>query len=100
MIKFLKNNNLTVVLECGVSGDPPPHVEWRRHDGVKIPASRIRVDHIKTSLRLERLVASDAGRYVCEAENSVGSSSAFAQLTILVPVILATCLFSIYHTIF
>ena len=77
----------TVVLECGVSGDPPPHVEWRRHDGVKIPANRIRVDHVKTNLRLERLVAADAGRYVCEAENSVGSSSASAHLTILVPVI-------------
>lgn len=76
-------------LECGVTGDPPPHVEWRRQDGAKIPINRIRPasnDQTRTSLRLERLVASDAGRYVCEVENSVGSSSASAQLAILIPV--------------
>lgn len=82
-----------VTLECGVTGDPPPHVEWRRQDGAKIPVARIRpalsTDPMsRTSLRLERLVASDAGRYVCEVENSVGSSSASAQLVILVPVCL------------
>ena len=72
-----------------MSGDPPPQVEWRRNDGVKIPAGRIRVasiDQNRNSLRLERLAVTDSGRYVCEAENSVGSSSASAQLTILVPV--------------
>ena len=80
-----------VTLECGVTGDPPPHVEWRRQDGAKIPVNRIRPttssDQSRTSLRLERLVASDAGRYVCEVENSVGSSSASAQLVILIPVL-------------
>jgi hypothetical protein len=78
-----------VSLECGVTGDPPPHVEWRRQDGAKIPLNRIRPasnDQTRTDLRLERLVASDAGRYVCEVENSVGSSSASAQLAILIPV--------------
>jgi roundabout axon guidance receptor 2 len=78
-----------VTLECGVTGDPPPHVEWRRQDGAKIPINRIRPasnDQTRTSLRLERLGASDAGRYVCEVENSVGSSSASAQLAILIPV--------------
>ncbi|KZS20672.1 putative Roundabout 2 [Daphnia magna] len=77
-----------VTLECGVTGDPPPHVEWRRQDGAKIPTGRIRPasnDQSRTSLRLERLVASDAGRYVCEVENAVGSSSASAQLSILIP---------------
>ena len=82
-----------VTLECGVTGDPPPHVEWRRQDGAKIPLARIKPmannnndPGGRTSLRLERLVAADAGRYVCEVENSVGSSSASAQLVILVPV--------------
>ena len=80
-----------VTLECGVTGDPPPQVEWRRQDGVKIPVGRIRPASTsdpagRTSLRLERLVASDAGRYVCEVENSVGSTSASAQLVVLVPV--------------
>lgn len=78
-----------VTLECGVKGDPPPHVEWRRQDGVKIPPERLKaVEGSKTSLRLHRLVPTDSARYVCEAENSVGSSSASAQLTILTPVIL------------
>lgn len=86
-----------VTLECGVIGDPPPHVEWRRQDGIKIPAARIRPvsssdPTSRTSLRLEKLVASDAGRYVCDVENSVGSTSASAQLVILVPVIFSILL--------
>ena len=81
-----------VTLECGATGNPPPQVEWRRQDGVKIPVGRIRPASTsdpaeRTSLRLERLVASDSGRFFCEVENSVGSTSTSAQLVIvLVPV--------------
>lgn len=80
-----------VNFECGVTGDPTPVVTWRRVDGSPMPANgRTRpVDHNKSGLvsvlRIERISASDSGRYLCNVENSLGSSSAWAQLTVLVP---------------
>lgn len=80
-----------VNFECGVTGDPAPVVTWRRVDGSPMPSNgRTRpVDHNKSGLlsilRIERISASDSGRYLCNVENSLGSSSAWAQLTVLVP---------------
>lgn len=80
-----------VNFECGVTGDPAPVVTWRRVDGSPMPPNgRTRpVDHNKSGLlsilRIERISASDSGRYLCNVENSLGSSSAWAQLTVLVP---------------
>ena len=70
--------------ECGASGDPTPHVVWRRLDGA-LPAGRARSTESRTGLRIERVQASDSGRYVCEVENSVGATSATAVLTVLIP---------------
>lgn len=80
-----------VSFECGITGDPAPVVTWRRVDGLPMPANgRTKpVDHNKfgplSVLRIERISASDSGRYQCNVENSVGSSSASAQLMVLVP---------------
>ena len=82
-----------VNFECGVTGDPSPVVTWRRADGSPIPTNgktRQTVDHNNKAgtvsiLRLERISASDSGRYLCNVENSVGSSSASSQLIVLIP---------------
>ena len=80
-----------VNFECGITGDPAPVVTWRRVDGLPMPPNgRTKpVDHNKfgplSVLRIERISASDSGRYQCNVENSVGSSSASAQLIVLVP---------------
>lgn len=79
-----------VNFECGVSADasPPAQVVWRRQDGLPLPSNgRTRLnEHNRTgSLRIERVSASDSGRYQCTVENAVGSSSATALLTVLVP---------------
>lgn len=73
-----------VSFDCGATGDPAPHVNWRMQDGV-LPAGRARLTDNRTGLRIERVSASDSGRYVCEVENAVGATSASAFLTVLVP---------------
>ena len=79
-----------VSLECGVTGDPLPQVTWRRLDGLPMPPnSRTRTADLNRSgaqiLRIERVSASDSGHYQCTAENAVGSNSASAHITVLVP---------------
>ena len=78
-----------VNLECGITGDPLPTVSWRRLDGLPMPPnSRTRTGDINRTgglLRIERISASDSGHYQCTAENAVGSSSASAHITVLVP---------------
>ena len=76
-----------VVFECGAAGDPAPHVTWRRDgaDAGPLPAGRARPTENRQGLRIERVSASDSGRYVCDVENVVGQASAGATLTVLVP---------------
>ena len=73
-----------VNFECGTTGDPAPHVTWRMQDGV-LPAGRTRLTDNRSGLRIERVSASDSGRYVCHVENSVGTMTVSALLTVLVP---------------
>lgn len=70
--------------ECSASGDPSPQVVWRRQEGF-LPAGRARSTESRTGLRIERVTAADSGRYICEVENSVGTASASALLTVIVP---------------
>ncbi|KAJ8666911.1 hypothetical protein QAD02_008573 [Eretmocerus hayati] len=65
---------------CRVGGDPPPEILWRRDDG-KMPIGRALIRDDK-SLRIERVMATDQGTYICEAENGVGAISASATLTV------------------
>lgn len=79
-----------VTFECVISADasPLPQVTWRRQDGLPLPTNgraRISEQNRTGSLRIERVSASDSGRYECTVENAVGSSSASALLSVLVP---------------
>jgi len=73
-----------VTFECGTTGDPAPLVTWRMQGGA-LPAGRTRLTDNRSGLRIERVSASDSGRYVCHVENSVGTATASALLTVLVP---------------
>ncbi|XP_011310480.1 roundabout homolog 2-like [Fopius arisanus] len=70
----------TAQFACHVSGDPPPEILWRRHDG-KMPIGRAHILDDK-SLKIERVTPQDAGTYICDAENGVGAISASATLTV------------------
>jgi hypothetical protein len=69
-----------VEFSCKVGGDPIPDVQWRRVGG-NIPLSRVHILEDR-SLRLEHVIAADAGEYSCEADNDVGIVSASAILTV------------------
>lgn len=72
-----------IVFECVVSGDPKPATFWRRKDGQSPPFqdSRFSVQE-DGGLRIERVVPSDEGEYICQADNPTGSASATAVLTV------------------
>ncbi|CAL4130164.1 unnamed protein product, partial [Meganyctiphanes norvegica] len=77
-----------VTLRCRAGGAPRPTVLWQRHDG-QMPVSRARL-HEDSSLSITGLKVSDAGTYVCVAENAVATVTANATLTVYDPPTLVT----------
>ncbi|XP_074792607.1 roundabout homolog 4 isoform X2 [Natator depressus] len=73
----------TVQLGCGVQGDPMPKVWWRKEPG-ELPWGRYEVDEENT-LWIHYVTTLDSGRYICMAQNQVGTISAQASLTVQDP---------------
>ncbi|XP_034240245.1 protein sax-3-like, partial [Thrips palmi] len=67
-------------LACRVGGDPLPDVMWRRERG-SMPLARVSVLEDRT-LRVHSATPDDAGLYICEADNPVGTVSASARVVI------------------
>ena len=67
-------------LGCVVGGRPPPEVRWWRQNG-QIPGNRVVVND-NSVLSVRNVVPDDEDVYVCQAENSVGSVQAFANVQI------------------
>ncbi|XP_056380538.1 leucine-rich repeats and immunoglobulin-like domains protein 1 isoform X2 [Hyla sarda] len=76
----------TARLECAADGHPTPEIAWQKDGGTDFPAARERRMHVMpdddvffiTDVKIE-----DMGVYSCTAQNSAGSVSANATLTIL-----------------
>lgn len=76
----------TARLECAAGGHPIPEIAWRKDGGTDFPAARERRMHVMpdddvffiTDVKVE-----DMGVYSCTAQNSAGSVSANAMLTVL-----------------
>ncbi|KAJ8724385.1 hypothetical protein PYW08_015859 [Mythimna loreyi] len=81
---LVKPNNITALLgqnvefHCQASPESDVSVTWSRDNGSLSPYAIIR----RGSLRIDRVVATDAGTYTCRAESQAGSSSAAATLTV------------------
>ncbi|XP_016078586.1 PREDICTED: leucine-rich repeats and immunoglobulin-like domains protein 1 isoform X1 [Miniopterus natalensis] len=73
-------------LECAATGHPNPQIAWQKDGGTDFPAARERRMHVMpdddvffiTDVKLD-----DMGVYSCTAQNSAGSVSANATLTVL-----------------
>ncbi|XP_075039503.1 leucine-rich repeats and immunoglobulin-like domains protein 1 [Mixophyes fleayi] len=76
----------TARLECAADGHPTPEIAWQKDGGTDFPAARERRMHVMpddhvffiTDVKIE-----DMGVYSCTAQNSAGSVSANASLSIL-----------------
>ncbi|XP_014104639.1 PREDICTED: muscle M-line assembly protein unc-89-like [Pseudopodoces humilis] len=74
-----------VVLECAVSGQPPPVVSWSLNSQSLSPSGRLRFEEGKNGiyrLHLQEVSVTDAGRYCCVATNVAGTAQTASELTV------------------
>ncbi|XP_049639013.1 leucine-rich repeats and immunoglobulin-like domains protein 3 [Suncus etruscus] len=73
-------------LECAALGHPTPQIAWQKDGGTDFPAARERRMHVMPEDDVFFIVdvkIEDIGVYSCTAQNSAGSISANATLTVL-----------------
>ncbi|KAH0520377.1 Leucine-rich repeats and immunoglobulin-like domains protein 3 [Microtus ochrogaster] len=73
-------------LECAAVGHPAPQIAWQKDGGTDFPAARERRMHVMPEDEVFFIVdvkIEDIGVYSCTAQNSAGSVSANATLTVL-----------------
>jgi hypothetical protein len=72
----------SIVLECMASGSPRPKLSWRK-DGCALQTTE---RHFFTAedqlLIIVNTIASDAGKYECQMNNSLGSIVGASYLTV------------------
>jgi Leucine-rich repeat (LRR) protein len=73
-------------LECAAMGHPAPQIAWQKDGGTDFPAARERRMHVMPEDDVFFIVdvkIEDIGVYSCTAQNTAGSVSANATLTVL-----------------
>ncbi|XP_013011788.1 leucine-rich repeats and immunoglobulin-like domains protein 1 isoform X3 [Cavia porcellus] len=73
-------------LECAATGHPNPQIAWQKDGGTDFPAARERRMHVMPDddvFFITDVKIDDSGVYSCTAQNSAGSISANATLTVL-----------------
>ncbi|KAM6928057.1 leucine-rich repeats and immunoglobulin-like domains protein 2 [Xenentodon cancila] len=73
-------------LECAAEGHPSPQIAWQKDGGTDFPAARERRMHVMPDddiFFIANVKTEDMGVYSCTAQNSAGSLSANATLTVL-----------------
>uniref|UniRef100_A0A8C5P440 Leucine-rich repeats and immunoglobulin-like domains 1 n=1 Tax=Jaculus jaculus TaxID=51337 RepID=A0A8C5P440_JACJA len=76
----------TARLECAATGHPNPQIAWQKDGGTDFPAARERRMHVMPDddvFFITDVKTDDVGVYSCTAQNSAGSISANATLTVL-----------------
>ncbi|KAM4784226.1 leucine-rich repeats and immunoglobulin-like domains protein 3 isoform 3-T3 [Cyanocitta cristata] len=76
----------TARLECAAVGHPIPQIAWQKDGGTDFPAARKRRMHVMPEDDVFFIVdvkIEDTGVYSCTAQNTAGSISANATLTVL-----------------
>jgi len=71
----------TANLQCASEGNPVPVHSWARN-GAPVSGSRFQVSGDGRTLAISDCRVEDEGSYVCQAVNSVGSSSAVVTLDV------------------
>ncbi|KAM7093056.1 hemicentin-2 [Molossus nigricans] len=77
--------NQTALLPCQADGTPPPLLSWRK-DGAPLDPGNPRLQVLpEGSLRIQPVLAQDAGHYFCLASNSAGSDRQGRDLRVFEP---------------
>ncbi|XP_074766295.1 uncharacterized protein LOC141962280 [Athene noctua] len=74
-----------VVLECAVSGQPPPAVVWCLNGQNLSASERLRFEEGKNGvyrLHIQGVSVADAGLYCCVAKNVAGTAQTASELTV------------------
>ncbi|XP_068264422.1 muscle M-line assembly protein unc-89-like [Nyctibius grandis] len=74
-----------VVLECAVSGQPPPAVAWSLNGQSLSASERLRFEEGKNGmyrLHIQGVSVVDAGLYCCVAKNVAGAAQTASELTV------------------
>uniref|UniRef100_A0A803VPJ9 Ig-like domain-containing protein n=1 Tax=Ficedula albicollis TaxID=59894 RepID=A0A803VPJ9_FICAL len=74
-----------VMLECAVSGQPPPAVSWSLNGQSLSASERLRFEEGKNGtcrLHIREVSVRDAGRYCCVATNMAGTAQTASELTV------------------
>lgn len=74
-----------MVLFCNADGTPEPNIFWSKDDHPLKFTSRIYLSTDNKTLNIDHIKESDAGHYVCVAENSLGSDEASATIEVVNP---------------
>ncbi|XP_009582128.1 PREDICTED: titin-like [Fulmarus glacialis] len=74
-----------VVLECALSGQPPPAVAWSLNGRSLSASERLRFEEGKNGmyrLHIQGVSVADAGLYCCVAKNVAGTAQTASELTV------------------
>ncbi|XP_009863079.1 PREDICTED: uncharacterized protein LOC104270390 [Apaloderma vittatum] len=74
-----------VVLECAVSGQPPPAVVWSLNDQSLSASEKLKFEEGENGtyrLHIQGVSVADAGLYCCVAKNEAGTAQTASELTV------------------
>jgi len=75
--------NRTVLLECPVSGTPPPKIKWLKNGEALKPGPDMKMTSNGRNLEINRAHVTDTGRYTCTASNEAGELRRSFDLEVL-----------------
>ncbi|XP_060844386.1 cell adhesion molecule Dscam2-like isoform X2 [Rhopalosiphum padi] len=91
--KYMSINGGVASMDCEATGDQPIHISWIKGSvQLNYKSSNLRYNveemytdtSVKSKLIISKVSATDSGRYVCVAENSLGKHEAAMELEIKV----------------
>ena len=76
----------SVMLECHVTGVPPPAVSWKRNgDVIDVTSADYALSQISGTccLKIKRAAPQHAGQYTCSATNPAGTATTSASVNVI-----------------
>ncbi|XP_023933258.1 titin isoform X1 [Lingula anatina] len=77
----------TTKLECQIFGSPEPQVKWKKNNRELLPGRKVAMSYVDSVATLTILdtTDSDAGKYICEASNTLALVSTSCAVSVNVP---------------